>query len=107
MALVDYLRAQVSCALSLSNLLIMLLNLILSSERCKLDFAQTNLSAMARQVRRYSCVADERPDREHEIYTYLLFTICILEVQVVVRFTTQTILAIVTWHGDIKVLLLH
>ncbi|GLC40106.1 hypothetical protein PLESTB_000882600 [Pleodorina starrii] len=51
MATVDYLRAQVSCALSLSNLLIMLLNIALSSERCKLDFTQKNLSAMQRQVK--------------------------------------------------------
>ncbi|GFR46068.1 hypothetical protein Agub_g7497 [Astrephomene gubernaculifera] len=51
MATVDYLRVQVSCALSLSNLLILLLNLVLSSERCSLDFTQKNLAAMQRQVK--------------------------------------------------------
>ncbi|GIL66217.1 hypothetical protein Vafri_19824 [Volvox africanus] len=51
MATVDYLRAQVSCALSLSNLLVLLLNLLLSSARCKLDRTVKNLSAMQRQVK--------------------------------------------------------
>ncbi|GIM02467.1 hypothetical protein Vretimale_7316 [Volvox reticuliferus] len=51
MATVDYLRAQVSCALSISNLLVLLLNLLLSSARCKLDSTQKNLSALQRQVK--------------------------------------------------------
>ncbi|KAG2493177.1 hypothetical protein HYH03_008598 [Edaphochlamys debaryana] len=51
LATVDYLRIQVSCALSLSNLLLLLLNLALSTERCGRDFAQKNLEAMQRQVK--------------------------------------------------------
>ncbi|PNH02844.1 hypothetical protein TSOC_011138 [Tetrabaena socialis] len=50
MSTVDYLRAQVSCALSLANLLLLLLNAALSSERCSLDHTQKNLAALQRQV---------------------------------------------------------
>ena len=43
---------QVSCVLSLSNLLILLLNLALSAKACSLDRTEKNLTAMQRQVGR-------------------------------------------------------
>ncbi|KAG2436313.1 hypothetical protein HXX76_006624 [Chlamydomonas incerta] len=51
LATVDYLRVQVSCVLSLSNLLILLLNLALSAKACSVDRTEKNLTAMQRQVK--------------------------------------------------------